>query len=406
MMRRVVVTGIGIVSSIGNDRWEVLEALRQGRSGLEFAPDYQEKGLRSHVRGPLRVELAALIDRKMLRFMGDAAAFTYLAMREAIADAQLTEEQVSNPRAGLVTGSGGGSPQNLVEAADLLRTKGLKRVGPYMVPRVMSSTTTACLATPFKIKGVNYSLSSACATSAHCIGHGAELIQWGKQDVMFVGGGEEVHWSLTHLFDAMGALSTKYNATPQTASRPYDATRDGFVISGGGGIVVLEELEHARQRGARIYAELIGYGATSDGFDMVQPSGEGALRCMKQALDGVSEPVDYLNTHGTSTPVGDIKELEAIRELFGDRVPPISATKALTGHALGAAGVHEAIYSLLMMDNRFIAASANIATLDPAAEGLPIIRERVDNADLRVVMSNSFGFGGTNATLVFRQFEG
>jgi 3-oxoacyl-[acyl-carrier-protein] synthase-1 len=313
---------------------------------------------------------------------------------------------VSNPRAGLVTGTGGGSPQNMVEAADLLRNKGLKRVGPYMVPRTMSSTTTACLATPFKIKGVNYSIGSACATGAHCIGHGAELIQWNKQDIVFAGGGEEVHWSLTHLFDAMGALSTKYNATPQTASRTYDANRDGFVISGGGGVVVLEELEHARRRGARIYGELVGYGATSDGYDMVQPSGEGALRCMKLALEGVSEPLDYINTHGTSTPVGDVRELEAIREMFGERIPPISSTKPLTGHALGAAGVHEAIYSLLMMDNRFIAASANIETLDPAAEGFPIVRQRVDDADLKVVMSNSFGFGGTNATLVFRRFEG
>jgi 3-oxoacyl-[acyl-carrier-protein] synthase-1 len=383
-----------------------LESLQQGRSGLEFAEDYQERGLRSHVRGALHVDLATLIDRKVLRFMGDAAAYNYVAMREAIADAQLPDEAVSNPRAGLITGSGGGSPQHIVDAADLLRNKGLKRVGPYMVPRTMCSTTTACLATPFKIKGANYSISSACATSAHCIGHGAELIQWNKQDVVFAGGGEELHWSLTHLFDAMGALSTKYNAAPHTASRPYDANRDGFVISGGGGLVVLEELEHARQRGARIYAELIGYGATSDGHDMVQPSGEGALRCMQQALEGVSEPVDYINTHGTSTPAGDIRELEAIREMFGERVPPISATKSLTGHALGAAGVHEAIYSLLMMDNRFIAASANIETLDPAAEGLPIVRKRVDNADIQVVMSNSFGFGGTNATLVFRRFEG
>ncbi|MCP5158991.1 MAG: beta-ketoacyl-ACP synthase I [Gammaproteobacteria bacterium] len=403
-MRRVVITGIGIVSSIGNDRWEVLEALRQGRSGLEFAEDYQERGLRSHVRGAPHIDLAALIDRKVLRFMGDAAAYNYVAMREAIADAQLPDDMVSNPRTGLITGSGGGSPQHIVEAADLLRNKGLKRVGPYMVPRTMCSTTTACLATPFKIKGANYSISSACATSAHCIGHGAELIQWNKQDVVFAGGGEELHWSLTHLFDAMGALSTKYNAAPQTASRPYDVSRDGFVISGGGGLVVLEELEHARQRGARIYAELIGYGATSDGHDMVQPSGEGALRCMQQALEGVDEPVDYINTHGTSTPVGDIRELEAIREMFGARIPPISATKSLTGHALGAAGVHEAIYTLLMMDNRFIAASANIETLDPGAEGFPIARERMDNVDLKVAMSNSFGFGGTNATLVFRRF--
>ncbi len=403
-MRRVVITGIGIVSSIGNNHREVLESLQQGRSGLEYAEDYKEMGLRSHVRGPIRVDLAALIDRKVLRFMGEAAAYNYLAMREAIDDAGLSDDQVSSPRIGLITGSGGGSPQNIIEAADLLRNKGLKRVGPYMVPRTMSSTTTACLATPFKIKGVNYSLSSACATSAHCIGHGAELIQWNKQDIVFAGGGEEVHWSLTHLFDAMGALSTKYNATPQTASRPYDANRDGFVISGGGGLVVLEELEHARQRGARIYAELVGYGATSDGHDMVQPSGEGAMRCMRLALDGINEPVDYINTHGTSTPAGDTKELEAIREVFPDRIPPISATKSLTGHALGAAGVHEAIYSLLMMEHRFIAASANIETLDPAAEGLPIVRKRVDQADLNLVMSNSFGFGGTNATLVFRRF--
>ncbi|PIE82786.1 MAG: beta-ketoacyl-[acyl-carrier-protein] synthase I [Candidatus Contendobacter odensis] len=404
-MRRVVITGIGIVSSIGNDRWEVLESLRQGRSGLEFAEDYKEMGMRSHVRGPLRVDLASMVDRKVLRFMGEAAAFNYIAMREAIDDAKLTDDIVSNPRTGLITGTGGGSPKNIVEAADLLRNKGIKRVGPYMVPRTMSSTTTACLATPFKIKGANYSLSSACATSAHCIGHGAELIQWNKQDVVFAGGGEEVHWSLSHLFDAMGALSTKYNDTPQAASRPYDANRDGFVISGGGGMVVLEALEHARQRDARIYAELVGYGATSDGYDMVQPSGEGALRCMRLALDGVDAPVDYVNTHGTSTPAGDIRELEALSELFGDRVPPISATKSLTGHALGAAGVHEAIYSLLMMDNRFIAASANIEQLDPEAEGLPIVRERIDDADLNTVISNSFGFGGTNATLTFRRFE-
>jgi 3-oxoacyl-[acyl-carrier-protein] synthase-1 len=405
MMRRVVVTGIGIVSSIGNDRWEVLDSLRLGRSGLEFAEDYKEIGLRSHVRGPLRIDLAAQIDRKLLRFMGDAAAFNYIAMREAIADAQLSEEMVSNPRSGLVTGTGGGSPQNMVEAANLLRNRGLKRVGPYMVPRTMSSTTTACLATPFKIKGVSYSISSACASGAHCIGHGAELIQWDKQDIMFAGGGEEVHWSLTHLFDAMGALSTKYNASPQTASRAYDAHRDGFVISGGGGVVVLEELEHAQKRGARIYAELIGYGATSDGYDMVQPSGEGALRCMRQALDGATVLVDYINTHGTSTPIGDIRELEAIRQMFGEQVPMLSSTKPLTGHALGAAGVHEAIYSLLMMDNRFIAASANIENLDSAAEGFPIVRKLISDIDLNVVMSNSFGFGGTNATLVFQRLK-
>lgn len=404
-MRRVVITGIGVVSSIGNNRAEVLESLQQGRSGLEYAEDYKDAGLRSHVRGAIHADLAALIDRKVLRFMGDAAAYNYLALREAIGDANLSDALVSNPRTGLISGSGGGSPQNIVEAADALRQKGLKRVGPYMVPRTMSSTTTACLATPFKIKGVNYSLSSACATSAHCIGHGAELIQWNKQDIVFAGGGEEVHWSLTHLFDAMGALSTKYNATPQTASRPYDANRDGFVISGGGGAVVLEELEHAQRRGAHIYAEVIGYGATSDGLDMVQPSGEGAVRCMQMALHGVTEAVDYLNTHGTSTPAGDVKELEAIRQVFGERVPPISATKSLTGHALGAAGVHEAIYTLLMMQHSFIAASANIETLDPAAADMPIVRQRVDNAPLNITMSNSFGFGGTNATLVLRKFH-
>ena len=404
-MRRVVITGIGVVSSIGSNRAEVLESLQQGRSGLEYAEDYKEAGLRSQVRGAIHVDLAGLIDRKVLRFMGDAAAYNYLAMREAIADANLSDDLVANPRTGLISGSGGGSPQNIVEAADALRNKGLKRVGPYMVPRTMSSTTTACLATPFKIKGVNYSLSSACATSAHCIGHGAELIQWDKQDIVFAGGGEEVHWSLTHLFDAMGALSTKYNATPHSASRPYDANRDGFVISGGGGVVVLEELEHAQRRGAHIYAEVIGYGATSDGLDMVQPSGEGAVRCMRMALHGVEEPVDYINTHGTSTPVGDVKELEAIREVFGERVPPISATKSLTGHALGAAGVHEAIYTLLMMQHSFIAASANIETLDPAAAGMPIVQQRLDNAALNVTMSNSFGFGGTNATLVLRKFS-
>ena len=404
-MRRVVITGIGVVSSIGNNRAEVLESLQQGRSGLEYAEDYKEAGLRSQVRGAIHVDLAGLIDRKVLRFMGDAAAYNYLAMREAIADANLGDDLVSSPRTGLISGSGGGSPQNIVEAADALRNKGLKRVGPYMVPRTMSSTTTACLATPFKIKGVNYSLSSACATSAHCIGHGAELIQWDKQDIVFAGGGEEVHWSLTHLFDAMGALSTKYNATPHSASRPYDANRDGFVISGGGGVVVLEELEHAQRRGAHIYAEVIGYGATSDGLDMVQPSGEGAVRCMRMALHGVEEPVDYINTHGTSTPAGDVKELEAIREVFGERVPPISATKSLTGHALGAAGVHEAIYTLLMMQHSFIAASANIETLDPAAAGMPIVQQRLDNAALNVTMSNSFGFGGTNATLVLRKFS-
>jgi 3-oxoacyl-[acyl-carrier-protein] synthase-1 len=395
---------MGVVSSIGHNNQEVLESLRQGRSGFEFAEDYRDLGFRSQVRGAIHLNLAELIDRKILRFMGDAAAFSYLAMREAIADANLSEQLVSNPRAGLIMGSGGASPQNIVLAADTLRGKGLRKVGPYMVPRTMSSTISACLATPFKIKGVSYSISSACASSAHCIGNACELIQWGKQDVMFAGGGEEVHWSTTVLFDAMGALSSEYNATPATASRPYDVNRDGFVISGGGGVVVLEELEHALRRGAKIYAEIVGYGATSDGYDMVQPSGEGAVRCMRQALETVDSPIDYLNTHGTSTPVGDVRELEAIRSVFGDRLPPISATKSLTGHALGAAGVHEAIYSLLMQENNFIAASANIQELDPKAEGMPIVRERLDNLNLDTVMSNSFGFGGTNASLVFKRW--
>lgn len=405
-MRRVVVTGIGIVSSIGNNKQEVLESLRQGRSGFEFAPDYKELGFRSQVRGAIHLNLAELIDRKVLRFMGDAAAFNYLAMREALADADLSEAMISNPRIGLIMGTGGASPANIVLGADTLRNKGLRKVGPYMVPRTMSSTNSACLATPFKIKGVNYSISSACATSAHCIGNAYELIQWDKQDMVFAGGGEEIHWSLTAFFDAMGALSSQYNDTPTTASRPYDAHRDGFVISGGGGVVILEELEHALRRGARIYAEVLGYGATSDGYDMVQPSGEGAIRCMHQALEDVDVPVDYINTHGTGTPVGDIRELEAIREVFGQEMPPVSATKSLTGHALGAAGVHEAIYSLLMQHDNFIAASANIETLDPQAEGMPIVRERRDDVVLNTVMSNSFGFGGTNATLVFKRCSG
>jgi 3-oxoacyl-[acyl-carrier-protein] synthase-1 len=403
-MRRVVVTGIGIVSSIGTNKYEVLESLRQGRSGFEFAQDYRDLGLRSQVRGAIHLNLAELIDRKILRFMGDAAAFNFLAMREAIGDAQLPDAAISNPRTGLIMGTGGASPENIVLAADILRTKGARKIGPYMVPRTMSSTNSACLATPFKIKGISYSIGSACASSAHCIGNAAELIQWDKQDLMFAGGGEEIHWSTTMLFDAMGALSSKYNDTPATASRPYDANRDGFVISGGGGVVVLEELEHALRREAKIYAEVVGYGATSDGYDMVQPSGDGAVRCMRMALGNLSDPVDYLNTHGTGTPVGDIRELESISEVFGNWIPPISSTKSLTGHSLGAAGVHEVIYSLLMLDNDFIAASANIENLDLQAESLPIIRERRDNPGLKVVMSNSFGFGGTNASLVFRRY--
>lgn len=405
-MRRVVITGLGIVSSIGTNRQEVIDALRAGRSGIEFSQEYADLGFRSHVHGPVRVDTEALIDRKLRRFMGDAAAFNYLAMREAVENAGLDEALVSHPRTGIVSGTGGASPANQLLATDTLRAKGIRRVGPYMVPRTMASTTAACLATAFKIKGVNYSISSACSTSAHCIGHGAELIQFGKQDIVFAGGGEEVHWSMTLLFDGMGALSSKYNDQADKASRAYDAQRDGFVISGGGGMVVLEELEHARARGAHIYGELVGYGATSDGYDMVQPSGEGAVRCMQQALEGVEGPIDYINAHGTSTPVGDVRELAAVREVFADAMPPISSTKSLTGHALGAAGVNEAIYSLLMMQEGFIAASANIDELDPAAEGCPIVRERQDNVQLERVMSNSFGFGGTNACLVFQRYQG
>ena len=405
-MRRVVVTGLGIVSSIGNNRDEVVASLREGRSGIEFSEEYAELGFRSRVHGPVRLDLSEMIDRKLKRFMGDGAAFNYLAMQQAIEDAGLEDSDVSNVRSGLVVGSGGPSTANIVQAADILRAKGVKRVGPYMVTRTMSSTTSACLATPFKIKGVNYSITSACSTSAHCVGHGAELIQMGKQDIVFAGGGEEVHWTLSVLFDAMGAMSSKYNEAPTTASRAFDVNRDGFVISGGGGLLVLEELEHAKARGAKIYAELAGYGATSDGFDMVQPSGEGAVRCMQQALattDGAK--IDYINAHGTSTPVGDIRELEAMKEVFGDNMPYISSTKSLTGHALGAAGVNEAIYSLLMMQEGFLGESVNVFDLDPGAEGYPIVRERMDNAELNCVMSNSFGFGGTNSTLVFKRYS-
>jgi 3-oxoacyl-[acyl-carrier-protein] synthase-1 len=406
-MKRVVVTGLGIVSSIGNNRDEVVESLKLGRSGIGFADIYRELGFRSHIHGAIKIDLEAFIDRKIKRFMGDGAAFNYVAMQQAIDDSGLEESDISNERTGLVMGSGGPSTSNLVEAADILREKGVKKVGPYMVPRTMSSTNTACLATPFKIKGVNYSISSACATSAHCIGHAAELIQMGKQDIVFAGGGEEVHWTMSVLFDAMGALSSKYNDAPETASRPYDETRDGFVISGGGGVLVIEELEHAKARGAKIYAELTGYGATSDGYDMVQPSGEGAVRCMRQALVTVRNKIDYINAHGTSTPVGDTRELEALRTVFGaGQVPKVSSTKSLTGHALGAAGVNEAIYSLLMMEENFLSASANITQLDSGAEGIPIVREREDNVTLNAIMSNSFGFGGTNATLVFERYAG
>ena len=406
MMKRVVVTGIGIVSSLGNNKSEVIESLRSGKTGVNFSEEYAELGFRSHVHAPITIDTEELIDRKIRRFMGEGAAYNYLAMEEAIADAGLPESLVSNPRAGLIMGSGGPSTSNLLMAWDTFREKGIKKVGPYMVPRTMSNTNSACLATPFKIQGVNYSISSACATSAHCIGNAAELIQLGKQDIIFAGGGEELHWTLTVLFDAMGALSSKYNDTPERASRAYDADRDGFVISGGGGVLVLEELEHAKARGARIYAELTGYGATSDGYDMVQPSGEGAIRCMQQAMSTIQTPIDYINAHGTSTPIGDIRELEAVKSVFGAVIPKISSTKSLSGHSLGAAGVHEAIYTLLMMENRFIAASANIENLDPGAEGVPIVRERLDNAQINTAMSNSFGFGGTNASLVFQRHDG
>ncbi|MCL1098236.1 beta-ketoacyl-ACP synthase I [Shewanella gelidii] len=403
-MKRVVITGIGIVSSIGNNKQEVTESLKAGRSGITRSEQFEEMKLRSQVWGDLKINPADHIDRKALRFMGNAAAYAYIAMKEAIADAELTEEQYSDPRVGIIAGTGGASSSNQVQAADTLREKGVKRVGPYIVPRIMSSTASACLATPFKIKGMNYSISSACATSAHCIGHAVELIQMGKQDMVFAGGSEELDWTLTMGFDAMGALSTKYNDSPERASRTYDADRDGFVISGGGGIVVVEELEHALARGAKIYAEVIGYGASSDGYDMVAPSGEGAVRCMQMALADVDTPIDYVNTHGTSTPVGDVRELEALKEVFPENVPPIASTKSLTGHALGAAGVHEAIYSMLMMEQSFIAASANVETLDEKAVGMNIVTERRD-AELNTVMSNSFGFGGTNATLVMKKYK-
>ncbi len=405
-MRRVVVTGLGVVSSIGNNKAEVLDSLKAGRSGVRFSETYAEMGFRSHIHGDIKLDPADVLDRKVRRFMGDGAAFNYIAMAEAIEDAGLDEAEISNERTGLIVGSGGPSTSNQVAAADIAREKGPKRVGPYMVPRCMSSTNSANLATAYKIKGLSYSISSACSTSAHCIGNGCEQIQMGKQDIVFAGGGEEVHWSLSVLFDAMGALSSKYNDTPETASRAYDKNRDGFVIAGGGGVVVLEELNHARARGAKIYAELVGYGATSDGVDMVAPSGEGAVRCMRQALAGLGNTkIDYINAHGTSTPVGDIIELNAMREVFGADMPRVSSTKSLTGHAQGAAGVHEAIYSLLMLEHDFLAASANIEELDPEAEGVPLVRAREDNAGLDCVMSNSFGFGGTNASLAFKRFE-
>ena len=399
-MRRIAITGLGITSCLGNDADTVSRALREGRSGIRHIPEYAELGFRSHVGGAPQIDLEAEIDRKQKRFMGDAAAFAHIAMRDAIADAGLDEAQVSNPRTGLIAGSGGGSAEWQIEAADLLRQRGIRKVGPYMVPRTMCSTVSAALSTAYKIKGVSYSLSAACATSAHCIGAGADLIRSGRQDIVFAGGGEELHWALSVMFDAMGALSSKFNDCAEQASRPYDAERDGFVIAGGGGMLVLEDWDHAVARGARIHAELLGYGVTSDGADMVAPSGEGAVRCMRMAMEGVTAPLDYLNTHGTSTPLGDVTELDAVREVFGDAVPPLSSTKALSGHSLGAASVHEAIYCLLMMRDGFIAGSANIETLDPRAEGFPIVRKSRD-AVLNTVMSNSFGFGGTNAALVF-----
>ncbi|MEB7935357.1 beta-ketoacyl-ACP synthase I [Escherichia whittamii] len=405
-MKRAVITGLGIVSSIGNNQQEVLASLREGRSGITFSQELKDSGMRSHVWGNVKLDTTGLIDRKVVRFMSDASIYAFLSMEQAIADAGLSPEAYqNNPRVGLIAGSGGGSPRFQVFGADAMRgPRGLKAVGPYVVTKAMASGVSACLATPFKIHGVNYSISSACATSAHCIGNAVEQIQLGKQDIVFAGGGEELCWEMACEFDAMGALSTKYNDTPEKASRTYDANRDGFVIAGGGGMVVVEELEHALARGAHIYAEIVGYGATSDGADMVAPSGEGAVRCMKMAMHGVDTPIDYLNSHGTSTPVGDVKELAAIREVFGDKSPAISATKAMTGHSLGAAGVQEAIYSLLMLEHGFIAPSINIEELDEQAAGLNIVTETTDR-ELTTVMSNSFGFGGTNATLVMRKLK-
>ena len=406
-MRRVVVTGLGIVSSIGNNAEEVTDSLRHARSGIVTADDYVRLGFRSQIHGSLKIDLDAVVDRRARRFQGDGAGYCWVAMTQAIADAGLTEKEISNPRTGLIVGSGGPSTKAIVTAADIARdpAKGPKRIGPFAVPKAMSSTCSANLSTWFKTKGVNYSISSACSTSANCIGNALEMIQWGKQDMMFAGGGEELDWTLSELFDAMGAMSSKFNATPAKASRAYDKNRDGFVISGGGGILILEELEHAKARGAKIYAELTGYGATADGADMVAPSGEGAVRCMQMALENVKAPVDYINPHATSTPVGDIPEINAIREVFGDKMPAISATKSLTGHSQGAAGVHEAIYTLLMMQNGFICESANIEELDPAVEGANIVRKRIDNVQINTALSNSFGFGGTNASLVFQRLE-
>ncbi len=402
-MRRAVITGIGIVSCIGNDKATVLESLRNSKSGISFSEEFAEMGFRSQVYGRPDIVVTELVNRRVLRFMGEGAAYNYIAMEQAIEDSGLSEDDVSNERTGIIMGSGGPSVKNLIEAADTTRERGPKKVGPFMVPRTMSSTNSATLATPFKIKGVNYSITSACSTSAHCIGNAAELIQWGKQDIVFAGGGEELDWGMSVMFDAMPALSSGYNDTPEKASRAFDANRDGFVIAAGGGVVVVEEYEHAKARGTKIYGEITGYGATSDGYDMVQPSGEGAVRCMNQALSTVDLPVDYINTHGTSTPVGDVKELAAIRETFSDRnsIPYFNSTKSLTGHSLGATGVQESIYSLLMMDNNFICASANIEELEPEVGDMPIVQERMDDVEINCIMSNSFGFGGTNACLVF-----
>ncbi|WCM93970.1 beta-ketoacyl-ACP synthase I [Acidovorax sp. NCPPB 2350] len=405
MKKRVVITGAGIVSCIGNDLATVEAALRESRPGIRAMPRFAELGMRSQVAGVPEIDLEARIDRKQLRFMGDAAAYAHLALADAIAQAGLTPSQVSHPRTGLIMGSGGGSPDNQIESADILRSKGIRRVGPYQVTRCMSSTVSACLSTNYGIKGINYSITSACSTSAHCIGAAAQQIAWGMQDVMFAGGGEEVTWGMGLLFDAMGAMSSKYNDTPEQASRAYDANRDGFVLSGGGGAVVLESLEHAQARGATILGEVVGFGATSDGADMVAPSGDGAIACMRQAIEGLDGPIDYINTHGTSTPVGDVPELRAIREVFGDAVPPFSSTKSLTGHSLGATGVQEAIYCLIMLQKGFIAGSANVEAPDPAVEGMPLVTATRE-APLRTALSNSFGFGGTNACLVLRRWEG
>ena len=406
-MKRVVITDLGIISSIGNNKEEVLESLKTGKSGIEFSQEMADYGFRSHVHGAIHINPAEHIDRKTFRFMADAAAYAYLAMEQAIEDSKLPPELVSNERTGLIVGSGGASTRNQIEAIDSMRNTGAtKKMGPYMVTRTMGSTVSACLATPFKIKGVNYSISSACSTSAHCIGNAVEQIQLGKQDVIFAGGGEELHPFMSAMFDAMGALSTKYNDNPSVASRPYDRDRDGFVISGGGGIVVVEELEHALKRGAKIYAEITGYGATSDGYDMVAPSGEGAERCMRQALSTVTGPIDYINAHGTSTPAGDIPEIMAVQRVFGEKFPYITSTKSQTGHALGAAGVNEVIYSLLMMENNFIQASQHIDNVDPLLESFPIVRNKIEDIEINNIMSNSFGFGGTNATVVLSRYKG